>query len=376
MRLGYFTMPLHPPQREWRRTMTEDQEAIVLADELGYHDAFVGEHLTDRAENVTNSLLFLATLIEKTSRIKLATGTSNLTHMHPAVVAANAAMFDHLSNGRFILGVSPGTLKSDAELLGNLDRDMTAMYVEAIDAILRLWAEEPPYDIPLPARDLTISTARTIMPDFHVGGVPKPLQQPRPEIVATIASPHSSTATMAGKKGLHPISANFLLSQWVATHWPKYQEGCAAAGSTADRADWRVARTIFVADDDRTAEAYGRADAASPYRFYYGHLYGKFAVGKRLGMFKSDPSLPDEAVTLETVLDDCVICGPVNKVVDEILALREEIGDFGELVYAGLDWADPALARRSMELMAADVMPRVNAAIGSATAGAGLAAAK
>jgi alkanesulfonate monooxygenase SsuD/methylene tetrahydromethanopterin reductase-like flavin-dependent oxidoreductase (luciferase family) len=59
-----------------------------------------------------------------------------------------------------------------------------------------------------------------------------------------------------------------------------------------------------------------------------------------------------------------VFCGTVNKVVDQILAMREETGDFGELVYAGMDWADPALAKRSMQLMAEEVMPRVNAAIG------------
>jgi len=59
-------------------------------------------------------------------------------------------------------------------------------------------------------------------------------------------------------------------------------------------------------------------------------------------------------------------------VVDQILAMREEIGDFGELVYAGMDWVDPALGKRSMELMANEVMPRVNAAIAkSGTAKAG-----
>jgi hypothetical protein len=61
-----------------------------------------------------------------------------------------------------------------------------------------------------------------------------------------------------------------------------------------------------------------------------------------------------------------VFCGTVNKVVDQILAMREETGDFGELVYAGMDWADAALAKRSMQLMAEEVMPRVNAAIGKA----------
>ena len=69
-----------------------------------------------------------------------------------------------------------------------------------------------------------------------------------------------------------------------------------------------------------------------------------------------------------------MICGTVNKVVDDILALREQVGDFGELVYAGMDWVDQKLANRSMELMATEVMPRVNAAIAAekqrATAGA------
>jgi len=59
----------------------------------------------------------------------------------------------------------------------------------------------------------------------------------------------------------------------------------------------------------------------------------------------------------------------VNKVVDQILQLREQAGDFGELVYAGMDWVDPKLAKRSMELMATEVMPRVNRAVGAADSG-------
>jgi len=43
--------------------------------------------------------------------------------------------------------------------------------------------------------------------------------------------------------------------------------------------------------------------------------------------------------------------------------MREAIGDFGTLLYCGKDWTDPALGRKSMELMAEKVMPAVNAAI-------------
>src|ERR1700757_2116832 len=87
MRLGYFTMPVHPLHRSWTETLKEDREAIILADKLGFASAFMGEHLTDKAENVTNSMTFLATLIPETKQIKLATGTANLAQKHPVLIA-------------------------------------------------------------------------------------------------------------------------------------------------------------------------------------------------------------------------------------------------------------------------------------------------
>src|SRR5207237_8615406 len=117
MRLGYFTMPVHPMHRNWVETLKEDRAAIIFADQLGFCDAFMGEHLTDRCENITNSMMFQASLVPETKRIKLATGTSNLSQIHPVVIAQQAAMFDHLAEGRFILGISPGALTPDQEAL-------------------------------------------------------------------------------------------------------------------------------------------------------------------------------------------------------------------------------------------------------------------
>jgi alkanesulfonate monooxygenase SsuD/methylene tetrahydromethanopterin reductase-like flavin-dependent oxidoreductase (luciferase family) len=82
---------------------------------------------------------------------------------------------------------------------------------------------------------------------------------------------------------------------------------------------------------------------------------------------KSHKEQPDSEVTLDSVMDQVVIHGSVNKVVDQILALREQTGDFGEIVYAGMDWVDPALTKRSMQLMAEQVMPRINDAIASSS---------
>src|ERR1700704_4590691 len=272
MRLGLFMMPMHPPERDPARTLQEDRETVLLADRLGFHDAFVGEHLTDRCENITSSFIFLATLIAETKTIKLGTGTSNLSHSHPALVAAHAAMFDHLAQGRFIFGISPGALTSDAEVLGILDLDRNKLFQEAIDVILEIWARDIPYDIDLPGNRFKVSTAKTQIPELGRGFMYKPFQKPRPEIVGTVVAPHSKGVIAMGARDFHPLSANFLLAHWLPSHWENYQQGKAKAGKTADPADWRVARTIFVADDDKTAERYARTDPASPYRYYWDKL--------------------------------------------------------------------------------------------------------
>lgn len=368
MRLGYFTMPVHPMHRGWTETLKEDREAIILADKLGFYDAFVGEHLTDRCEAITNSLLFQATLIPETRQIKLATGTSNLSQKHPVLTAVQAAMFDHLAQGRFIFGISPGALSSDAEALGMLDEDRNRIFAEAIDVILAIWEREPPYDIDFPDNRFKVSTAKTSALHLGVGYMGKPYQQPRPEIVGTVLSPFSPGVVLMGKRDFHPLSANFLLAMHLKSHWQNYAKGKAEVGAEAKTSDWRVARNIFVADDDRIATRYAREDESSPYRFYFKQMHAKLTRSKRLFVFKTRKEQPDDEITHDFVMDNLVIHGSVNKVVDQILALREQTGDFGEIVYAGMDWVDPALAKRSMQLMAEEVMPRVNAAIGKSAA--------
>jgi alkanesulfonate monooxygenase SsuD/methylene tetrahydromethanopterin reductase-like flavin-dependent oxidoreductase (luciferase family) len=365
MQLGYFTMPLHPPERNYTETLREDRAAIILGDRLGYAEAFIGEHVTDRAETITSSLVFIASLASDTKRIRLGSGTVNLPNRHPAAVAAEVAMLDHLLEGRFIFGISPGGLRSDAEVFGNIDQDRTAMFVEAIDIVLKIWSSEAPYD--LEGKFWRVSTARTLDREIGQGMIVQPYQQPHPPIVVTAVAPFSKGVIAAAERGWTPISANFLQPPWVASHWPKYAEGCAKAGRAARRSDWRIAKSIFIAEDEATARRYAK-DEGSPYRFYFRNLMKKLIGNGRPELFKPDRAMADDAITLDYVLDSLVICGTVTSVVDQLLAFRERVGDFGTLLYAGHDWVDPALGKRSMELMANEVMPRVNDAIGKAAA--------
>jgi alkanesulfonate monooxygenase SsuD/methylene tetrahydromethanopterin reductase-like flavin-dependent oxidoreductase (luciferase family) len=364
MRLGYFTMPVHPVTRSPTDTLREDREIVILADELGFHDAFVGEHLTDLIENVTSSMVFQATLIHATKQIRLGTGTTNLSHLHPVLVACHAAMFDHLAQGRFILGVSPGALPSDAEALGIFDEDRNKMFAESIEVILKVWSSNPPFDIDLPDNRYKVSTLRTIDDITHTGKMYKPYQSPRPEIVGTVVAPFSKGVIAMGEKDFHPMSANFLFEKWLPSHWANYSQGKRNVGLEADRSDWRVARTIMVHDDDRLAKDYGRDSEQSPYRFYYRNLHHKLRKGKRDAVFSLDGQTPEQPTPLDDILNNLVIAGGVSEVTERIIELYETLGGFGELVYAGLDWTDPVLARRSMVLMAEQVMPRVRQAVG------------
>ena len=163
-------------------------------------------------------------------------------------------MIDHMLEGRFILGIGPGGLRSDWEVFGNLDADRNAMFVECIDQILAIWAGDAPYDIE--GRFWNISTRRTLLREAGQGVFLKPYQKPHPPIVITVVVPNSRGLAAAAARGWQPISANFIHPHWVATHWPTYREGCERGGHAIRGEDWRVARSIFVADDEATARRY------------------------------------------------------------------------------------------------------------------------
>jgi len=354
MQLGFFTMPIHPLDKDWRVTLAEDREAFLLADELGFTEAYCGEHITDKAENITSCAMFLAWIAPYTKTIRLGTGTINMPNSHPANVAGQIAMLDHMLEGRLNFGISPGGLLSDAEVFGNLDADRNAMLVEGINSVLAIWDGTAPYNID--GKYWQITTQRTMMPEIGQGIMAKPLQQPHPPIVVTVVAPFSKGVTEAAARGWTAISANFLLPKWVASHWPKYVEGCERSGRAPDPADWRVAKSVFVSDDLETAREYALGQK-SPYRFYYNQLLTKMKKNGRANLFKSNQDMADDDLTIEMVLDDLVIWGTPDKVVDDLNAFQEKTGKFGTLLYAGKDWADRDLARRSMVLLAEKVAP-------------------
>lgn len=195
--------------------------------------------------------------------------------------------------------------------------------------------------------------------DIGQGVLPKPLQRPHPPILTTVVSPFSASAAQAGERGWDIISANFPLPPWVKTHWTNYADGRAPGGRTGRAREWRKACSWQTMRQRRARNALG---PKSPYRFYYSQLLTKMLNAGRAVIFKPNPDPSDDCVTLDDVCERLIIHGTPDSVADKIMNFLEEIGPFGKMLYAGHDWHDPTLARRSMALMADKVLPLVNAA--------------
>src|SRR5690348_7982115 len=268
MNYGLFMMPLHDPNREYGEVLRQDREAILLAERLGFREAWVGEHYTAATEPIPDPLQFMATLIPETKSIVFATGVINIPQHHPAQIAGNVAQFDYLSQGRYIMGVGPGGLGSDFELFKVTDMNRSEMMVEAIDIVHKIWSSDPPYRIAGKYWDITVDSA--CQPHLGIGPMRKPYQKPYPPLAVSAMSPHSGTARTAGEKGWGLVSANSMPVGHAPTHWQQYCLGAEQAGRRPDRSLWRVARSILVTESDQEARDY-LADPRCSYGWYYSY---------------------------------------------------------------------------------------------------------
>ena len=226
--------------------------------------------------------------------------------------------------------------------------------------MLRIWSEEPPYEID--GEFYTTRSGASFNPDIGLGVAVRPLQQPHPPIAITSIRASGAGPRAAGNRGWTGISATYVGRHVVRAHIEGYREGRRAAALSSSTSGWRVARSIFVADDDATARSFAyRRDG--PHAFYFRVMQAKLASGGALDVMLDDPSQPASQLGLERCLERLVITGTPRSVAEQILRFREEVGAFGTLLYTGHDWVEPELARRSMELMAREVMPRVNQAL-------------
>ena len=356
MDFGLFMMPLHPPDRAFADAYDRDIAQIVLADRLGFREAWVGEHLTERWENAPAPDLLIAQALALTKNVKLGTGVTLLALHDPMYLAHRIAMLDHMGRGRFQWGIGGGGIPTDLSLLG-LDHtkpaDVRARSAEVLDVVLKLWASDGPFtyhgsffDIETPVFD----------PVKARGYYMKPYQRPHPPIAVAASTPKSGSLRMAGERGFIPMSSSLLSRPYLGDHWRTVEDGAQKAGRPAKRSQWRVARDILVGPTPALARARARA--------VLGRNYEEHQRPNRLGTVqmtstKLDPAMPDDAVTVDYLMENLWLVGDAAECVDKIHQLYEESGGFGTFLSITTDSDDAGWDHESLRLLMEQVAPRV-----------------
>jgi limonene 1,2-monooxygenase len=342
MRFGIFMAPFHPAGENPTLLLSSDLELVQHLDRLGFDEAWIGEHHSAGSETIASPEIFIAAVAQHTRTIKLASGVISASYHNPLWVAERAVQLDHMTRGRFILGLGPGALPSDAAMIG-LDMPRTRELLEdAIGVITHLLRSEEPISFTNDRWDLR--DARLHLRPYTLGG---------PEIaVAAVASPAGPRLAGRYGHGLLSIGATTAAGfDVLALHWDVMEERAAHYGVSVDRDKWRLVGLMHLAETRE--QAYREVEHGMLSWFEY---------------FQETAAFPQMAVGDGKTVRDCIdfvdssglgTIGTPDDAVEQIERLwKQSQGGFGAYLQLAHDWAAPAAKLRSYELFARHVAPK------------------
>lgn len=358
MDLGYFLMPMHPPGSNPTDWIDSDLEQVKYLDQLGFEEAWFGEHFTNQWETLVSPELFIARALGETTRIRLGTGVNSLSYHHPVHLASRIALLDHMAKGRFMWGVGNGALATDG-LLFDIDfrqGQQRAGSRAVLQAVLDIWNDPKPgvyetefFKYTIPQSDPVTSTG------YHM----KPYTKPHPPIAAAGTGPKSDMLGYAGANGWIPMSVPFVVADTIKKHWEVYEAaaGESNSGVVPDRRQWRVSREIVVAQTD--AEARELAANGPLGRDWMTYLIPLFKlIGETINV-KLSPETRDDEIDVDYCMDNVWIVGSPETVTRKVRDLYEFTGGFGVLSVTGHEWDEGGGMRESMRLLAEEVRPNL-----------------
>jgi alkanesulfonate monooxygenase SsuD/methylene tetrahydromethanopterin reductase-like flavin-dependent oxidoreductase (luciferase family) len=153
------------------------------------------------------------------------------------------------------------------------------------------------------------------------------------------------------------MSINFVPASILNTQWQTYADSAERNGHVPSRAHWRIARDIYIGEtiEEARREAIDGV-LGRDWREYFIPLLTK---SKLIGATKIDPTMRDEAVTVDYLCDNVWIVGDVEEVTRKLRQLSADVGGFGTLLAMGHEWQPQDKWTRSMTLLANEVLPRL-----------------
>lgn len=337
LRFGIFLAPFHPVDEHPLAALERDFQLVEHLDRLGYHEAWIGEHHSGGYEIIASPEVFIAAAAERTRAIRLGTGVSSLPYHHPFILADRALQLDYQLRGRFMFGVGPGALASDAFIMGIDPLRQREMMAEALDVIVPLVRGE---SVSKQTDWFTVSDARLQLPSYTL---------PHVEMaVAAMISP--AGPRLAGKHGLGLLSLGATTDagyMQLAEAWAICEDEARKHGRTVHRGNWRLVGPMHVAET--------REQAIENVRF--GLEKWCYYYTKVIALPFQLPDTFDGQVRALTESGFAVIGDP-DDAIAQIERLQQQSGGAGGYLQMANNWADFAPTLRSYELIARYVMPR------------------
>jgi limonene 1,2-monooxygenase len=339
LRFGYFIAPFHRAGTNPTLALQRDLEFIEHLDALGFDEVWLGEHHSAGSEIISSPEIFIAAAAQRARRIRFGTGVISLSYHNPLWVADRLMLLDHLTHGRIIGGVGPGSLPSDSSMIGLTPTDTRELLETNLDIVVRLLAGET-----VSAKTAThqLFDAKLQLAPYSDGGIPLS--------VAAVASP--TGARLAGKHGIGLLSIGATLTiegfNALSYHWGIVEERAAAFGTHVDRKNWSLVGLFHLAETEKQAREEVKFGIEPWFRYF-----------QKVAAFPQMTMPGEQLDEMIDVINDngAGVIGTPERAREQVQRLWDQSGGFGCMLQMGHEWANPAATKRSAELFAAEVMP-------------------
>ena len=338
LRFGAFIAPHFPSTEHPTLAMEEDMDRVVWMEKMGFDEAWIGEHHSSGWEINASPELFAAAVSQRTSRIKLGMGVVSLPYHNPFMVADRIRQLDHITKGRVILGMGPGSLPSDAYMIGVPTSEARDRMEEAIEPVQRLLNGEV---VTQKSSWFNLQEASLQLDSYHEDGVEL--------AVASQVSPTGATA--AGRHGISMLSIGATSTggfNALAKNWQIAEKSAAEHGKTVDRNGWRLVGPVHIAETREKARENVR--------------YGLESWLNYMSTVASLPLAPPPGTNpIDYMIDSgFAVIGTPDDFVAQMARLDEQSGGFGTFLNLDHHWADWAETKRSYELIGRFAIPKIN----------------
>lgn len=348
LRFGSFIAPFHAIQDNPTLALERDMQLVQHLDELGFDEAWIGEHHSAGYEIISSPELFIAGAAGRTKQIRFGTGVNSLCYHQPLILADRIVQLDHQLRGRLMFGAGPGQLPTDAHMLGIDPAHQRRMMNESLECLIDLFE----------GRTVNRDTDWFKLRDARLQVLP--YQTPRMEMSVACAITPTGPVT-AGRLGLGMLSlaaASSIGFNALGQHWDAHEEAAHKHGKAVSRENWRVVVNMHVAESREQALAdleWGVMDLLK----YVGGVTGSFTEGV-IGKLRSPRQAVEHLTTEGLGIFGVLQAGTPDDIIAYIERLQKQSGGFGCLMFLAHNCANFEAVKKSYELFARYVIPHFN----------------